>query len=307
MKKNKSTGKQWLAFFLRQNDVGMLLFFLLVSTGLWIMLRLNGNESERLRFPVRYRMADGIRLPDGFIGDTIQVKWEGNVWDQFRWQKNWKNRLVDLPAEKKGSITAKLKEEWKDETGGQIIWPDETVLQIDRWKWKKIPVKVEGQFIPQPHYAIRSIRLKPDSVWVFVPVNRNFPSHLSTQPVKREGIAGEIQETLSLDVPPGLKVYPTAVEAVVQADLFEEKTVKKPISLPPGWQNRLLLMPQAVEVHYKKWIHGRTNDEKWTFVPELDSLGHSEKLPVRLLEKPASVFWWEYYPRQVDYILLENE
>jgi len=306
MRKNNSFKQILIRFFLHQNDWGQFLLFILLSFGLWLSMRINKPEKDNWTIPLKYTI-QGQPLPANFFGDTLHFNLTGAAWEQIKIHRRLESYHPDLASLGKERIKEKIQSALQHLAGKNIRWKDSGRLEVEKWKWKKIPVVLEAEWQMPPYYAVKDTVKQPDSVWVFVPAGHSFPTRIHTLPIKLKGLKGRTQRNIHLAVPPGLKIFPSTVHVKIDARLFEEKTKQIPISFPPAWQGRLMLMPSSVKVHFRQWIGQPSVEGDWRFEVPVDSVGHSQKLPVILKAKPPQVFWWEFYPHQVDYILIDRK
>lgn len=306
MEKTNTFKKRLIDFLLHQNDAGLLLFFILLSFGLWLLMKFNAPGKDVQAIPLVYEI-EGRTLPADFFGDTLHFDWTGSAWEQIKIRRQLKNYRPDLVSLKDKNPTQTVRAALQDLARGRIRWKDTGRLEVEKWQWRKIPVSVKGDWQTPPYYAVRDTLVRPDSVWVFVPAGHNFPRKIYTRPLQAGRLTGRVEKEAELDVPPGFKIFPSRVKVTLDARLFEEKTVRVPVKVPPAFEGRLMLMPPEVKVKFSKWIEGRSDDTPWIFEVPADSVGRSDKLPVRLVSKPASVFRLTYYPRKVDYIIMKKQ
>ena len=298
---NRNLWKNITGFLFKQNDFMTLLFFLAVSFLLWLSMKSNRQTEQNQPFIIHYRLDDTIALPPS-MDDTLQVRFKGRFRNWWTWTFKKKELYLD-PAKphalEEAHVKRLIEEKWKS----PVEMGRNDIRLPQRWHWKKIPISLRLHLQAAPHYALRSVKITPDSVWVWAPLNVPLPDSIPTRLLERKHLKGTWRSEIALDVKPPLRSFPSKVGLQVTSSLYEEKDRQVPVRIPKEWKGKLLLMPASVHVHYKRWIHENAGNDQWILEADTSGINLKDQLPVRLVQKPAGVFQVEWYPHQVDYVI----
>lgn len=177
---------------------------------------------------------------------------------------------------------------------------------------RKIPVVAPGVYIPAENYRLRPMLIKPDSVVINAPnLVLDTMKCVYTESKAYYDLRDTLTETLSLELPLGVKATPSKVEVTAPVAQYVEKVFDnfevKTARLPKG--KKLLIFPYSVRLtcfvdfhHYRQL----TEDDFEVFV-SYDSIKTSDgrHLPILINYKDDAtlVTNLQTYPQEVEYIL----
>lgn len=177
---------------------------------------------------------------------------------------------------------------------------------------RKYPVVVTGTYIPEDNYRLRPLIIEPDSVVINAPnAVLDTLTFVRTIVSSRYGLRDTLTETLSLDLPLGVKATPAAVKVTAPVAQYVEKVfdnlVVNATKLPKG--KHLLIFPYSVRLtclvdfhHYRQ-----LTEEDFELTVSYDSIQTSDgrHLPILIKYKddPSLVTNLQTHPQKVEYIL----
>ncbi len=186
---------------------------------------------------------------------------------------------------------------------------------------KKVPVVIQEDLDFRPGFQLYDYpTAAPDSIYVSGPEHlEDSIEYITTRPLSIEQADKSIETTLPLINP-----YPNRqvslehqqVEVTVPVEEFTEATAELPLKIDcprlesMNENNRLLLFPETVTVHYLvalKDVRAITPDMFEAKVNCPDTIGRGTHLRARISEQPALVEIIRLRPPEVEYIWIKNE
>ncbi len=288
----------FLDFLRRENELKTLIFFILLSAILWFFMKMNDRYAVERYWIVKFS-DHGKILPDSLFSDTIRVKGETTGWNLLNTPEG---QVIVMPARAmKDSVL------YREYLNRYLKKMKGLKFEIKRHKYppvKKIPVQLLVRVPENQGLKLKKKKIRPDSLWVW----GNTPVLDTLKGIHAETVLnGERQgkKKITLKRPPGTE---SAHENVIlEYELAPYVTGQKKIRpvVPDSLRGKLILFPPEVTVYYSQWVESGGQKNGWKIGLEMD-LKKGLIRPV-VLQKPASVFRVELYPRQLDYLIKDDE
>lgn len=193
--------------------------------------------------------------------------------------------------------------------------PDTLFFEYTNSKAIKLPVKLNSGVRPDLYHYIKSVKIEPDSVVVYLPImNTTAYDCIETLFIPNQTIGDTMTITVPLKGIAGAKIIPERVDVSYGVDVYIDKTLSVPITgvnFPPGVE--LKSFPAKVDVAFQIGSDDFKDLKLKDFgvVIDYNSLNlNSEKADVRLDYVPKYVRNARLIQTQVDYLLerdIKNE
>ncbi|MBQ7495289.1 MAG: YbbR-like domain-containing protein [Bacteroidaceae bacterium] len=236
----------------RSRETMVFLFFLLVSTGFWLLQTLNDSYETVIRLPLRLN-----NVPQGTVITTdlpsavaINIHDKGTTLLGYYFRLRKDSVVVDFSlydnGETNGHVVLSHSDVLKQlsstfETSSRIVSvrPDTLEYYYTRGVRKRIPVEFHGRIEVSPFYFLSEVRCEPDSIDVWA--EQSLLDTITVMPTVNT-VWTELTETTVQNVPllarRGMKLEPAAVRLSAIVDVYVEKQVQVPIigtNFPAGY------------------------------------------------------------------------
>lgn len=316
--------------FLSWHDFPIFLFCLLVSSGLWLIIRFSQPYEQIINVPLTYtgigKNLALVSFSDSVL--TLKASIRGIQIVNFRYIHQPQPYSIDVTSLKArqihplrykailpvGQLLPDIAQ--KLGIGGQItvIDPDTLSFILEKRMTRRLPVHVDVIYtIPPGMMLADSLLVKPPKVEVTGPASvLDTLRNLHTITTNLGQVVKDHTFQLSLRKPieslPFI-IEPSKVEVSVLVDKFTEVLAEVPVSLPDSTECRLKIIPEKVKLHLVMPMR-RFRE----FEPSICRVGVScpstgnqsaITLPVQILQLPAYVRCLEMEPPMVEFLILD--
>lgn len=308
----------------------MFLVFVLVSTFIWLVIKLSNNFTSTVTYQVDYQ-----NIPVGQIlvkasDSTITVGLDASGFDLVGYHLFRKKSRVSIDLSgvnirsennlNKGflltaGLTRKLARQIGSHNELLFITPDSLKFIFLPEHRRRVPVQALVQYRLRPqHMLYDPVRVVPDSIWIYGPgeivdtiravrtLSRNFPD-----------LSESLQISLPLQKPAGLPLTYSAdmVEVILNVEKFTEKTFSLPINIVcNNSAYSLRIFPETVKVHCLVALKDYKRVDPAMFEASIycdpEELPATSKLRVMLTQFPSYVKISRIEPERVEYILVRS-
>lgn len=301
---------------------GFLVFlvFLVLSGLFWLSTALNGYYDYEIDLPVVvHGMPANIIQTDSLDVVRVAVHDKGFTLLQYAQRKNPSvldidfetfrkagNRCAVSAAELHKLITKRL----QGSTSISSIKPDKIEFGFVEGIAKKVPVRLNGNFVPAKNYYIEHSEIRPAHVTLIAPADVIDTIHYAvTERFTVENFSDTVSQNVKIRAAAGTKVVPGEVTAVIYPDVLTEDEVEVPVAavnVPEGVILRTF--PTRVKVKYTVGASAYRNINTSQFKVQIDYndiAPDADKCSVRLAAVPKGVKSASVETGEVDY-LIEN-
>ena len=246
-------------FFVKNNKLHSFLFFLFISTILWLLSQFSENYIYTYQLPVIYTDNKALVLPDFYQKDTLKIKISTTGYGllalklkkpEFKYVLNkMKNKNFWQPEDDRSQIRSLLGNEVKI----LEIYPKKIKL-LKGINSKTVPVKVLIKINFSPSFRGRKTPdIQPDKVNIYgsPELLKNIDT-IKTKKYTLDNIHSDINKSLDLDIPENLIVNPKQIHFHLDVGqvISEQKTLH--ISpLPKNFNKEILFFPTEVRLKYR--------------------------------------------------------
>lgn len=302
-------------------------FFLFVSSGFWLLQKLNETFETEIHVPLEL-----VNVPKSVIITTplpplltVTIHDRGtNLFHYMRSGKKKKAVLLDFSLYDNGGLTGvghipmvdvqhALQQQLLTSTRIQRIRPDTLEFFYNRGVAKRVPVKFQGKIETLEQTYLRHVEFNPESVTVYAPqAVRDTLRYAYIVPQHHK----EVGHTATYDVGflpiRGVLYKPSAIRMTAHVDIYTDRSIRIPVvgtNFPAGIS--LKTFPAEVTVTYRVGAQMADRIHAGNFVlavtyEELLKTKNEHKFRLRLKSVPEGVSNVRITPREVDY-LLEKE
>lgn len=302
----------------KRSNVKSFLFFLILSSIIWITVQFAQQYTEVLKIPVLYE-----NYPkDKMIADKgskldIRVQQTGFQLAWFRlFTPKLEIDLNQLPAdstdlkynllENHQELTKKLpfdmnKAEFLDR---QILIPFQFKSQ------RQVPVipQIKVQFAPG-YSSEEKLKTIPDSVEISGPkAALDSINEIYTKEITKKNVSKTILEEVDLEIPvKSVSALPERVDAKLKVEKFTEKEIELPIEVinKPGNLD-LTLYPETVYIKFKVSLarYHQIDEKDFEIIADYRTLNDGREFIIpKLKKKPESVQQIMISPRKIEYVI----
>lgn len=311
----------------RDGKLFIFLICFLISSFFWTLNTLSKNYTARISFPVKY-----IDLPSNQkLSQPLPEKLECTVTAYGFTLLRHKLRLSFSPilinvgelkvkhknsGKKHFSFTASTEanrsmiiNQISNEIQVLNIYPDSLYFNFSAIIKKKLPVKPEVKVTLLNQYMLKQAPYTmPDSVTVKGPENiLDTLKFIQTREQEYTNLSNSIQRNVSLTTNGDLQFSPRRVVLNIPVEQITEGTREIPLELKHVPNNmELKAFPATVKVSYKVGLSQYDQITTNSFEPviDYDSISPSrQKLPVTMIKHPQNIITYDFYPKEVEFIL----
>ena len=319
--------KQHISNTLKNKNLRIFSIFVVISFILWFFNALNQEYINKLLIPVTFKnfpqnKANVSDLPNNLV---VSVKANGLDILKFEMRKSFSPLTIDLSQLKFDYVnkdttiayllTYRIKDEIEVQLQGkfkvEMISPDTLFFRFSKLSFKKVPVKIDNiKILPQKQFYVKTPpTVEPDSVTIRGPLAIiDTISEIYTKPLELIDVKENIKQKAELIIPPEINCNTQSVTIFAKIEEFTEKTFKIkiiPTNVPDTM--KMELFPDEVTVICKVGISRYDNIQSNAFVAIVDynsiHTNKGEKLYVRMIAYPSTIYSYSYTPEFVDYIL----
>ncbi len=304
------------------------LVFLLLSSVLWFLNRLDNEYVTELRYKINlYNFPEEKTLISN-SEVTVTVKVSASGYDIL--SKLNRNKDIDLNV-KKYAIKYHLHEDstkyyiLTDIISSQIysatksqvqilnITPDSLILRMSKTSSKRVKVKPNIKISYSPMYMKSGTILTiPDSVQISgIIENIKEINYINTEEIIINDLKDSLNKEYKLIVPPNVICIPNKIKLIVPAERYTENSSIIPIeveNLPDSL--KMITFPETVKVTYKigmsKFKEIKNSDFKIVLNFQLFENKLPNKFKVELKKHPQYINSIKIEPEYVDYIIKKN-
>jgi len=302
------------------------IFFLIVSTVIWYLSKLNHEYSTSLSYPVRYESLPKGKVLVGEPPRKIQLKVKAFGYTLLKCKLGAALSPIELDLNKhlsysyEGSkvkqfvLTYRLRNSVVKQLGSEIllegIEPDTLTLELADMVSKKVIVKPDFEVnFEQQYMQSGYLDLEPDSITISGPKSIiDTINEVSTKEVKFKKLNQKVSKKVSLIPINQVSFSKRNVMLSLPVEKYTEITVKVPVSIDNQPDSvKLLFIPKAVDVKCNVVLSKYFTLSPSMFKADVDytqiSSSLSKKLKVKLSIVPDFVKLVDYTPKYVEYII----
>jgi hypothetical protein len=297
---------------------------------MWFMIILSRESVSSLEYPVKLlNVPEGMALlnkPDSIV--TFRISKGGLEMFVLKYFSRRKPLEIDLstidlkPQNQSfvGSLPTAL---LVSSLPGRYMLSEELIsisptvisFRFELLSWKMVPVVPNVTVTFQKSFKQTGvIRAVPDSVKLVAPQGvLDHIWHAETVPVSLREISGEVrlEADVSALVTEGnmnVTAYPSKVELIIPTEKFTEITIELPVESEFS-DIGLKAFPDRVEVTF--WValsdYGRISDGMFKAVADISESPDKNRAPVKLVSVPSFVEVIKTEPREVEFLLFDND
>ncbi|MFO8233953.1 MAG: hypothetical protein R6U04_00920 [Bacteroidales bacterium] len=318
-----------LAKNLRYNrNVGIFLFFLLISTIFWFLNELDNVYVTRISYPVKYTDPPQDKIIAEELPSKLKLKIEGTGFKILEYQLGKKLAPIEISIRSSNlnmetdskyylltqSIQSTILQELSSEINILDISPDTLQFHFAEKISKTVPVVSNMEYeLGQQLMLKNNISIDPDSIIVSGPNTIiDTIDSVKTKNTKLGIINNSFKTTLELeDIHSEVQYSAQKVDITIPVEQYTEGKLRKEIEIKNCPDSIILrIFPSYVQI---KYIVGLSNYEN--VIPELfkvnvdynETQTENEKLPVKVESSPDYLKSYSYTPHHVDYIIEKKD
>jgi hypothetical protein len=314
------------AFFQSKKWKNILVFFTFVVLAFifWLMMYYQQKFEVEVSIPIQYKHVPSEIVLDDSIPKKIVLKIQdkGTALLNYFFSKNWAAIPIDLTdiSPNKNSyilqnkmLNDKINEHLSTTTQLVSFYPENINIQYSPLKKKELPVALNGNIQPAPGYIlIDNINIQPAIVNVYG--NSQTLDKLQaihTVPVKKSNLEKNLDISLDLQIPPGVRLSTDKVKVTVALEAYTEKSFELSIvayNLPENLYVRFF--PSSVELICQVAL------SKYSQLKEIDlevgidynqlKQNKNTTIPLTLRKKPKMLINYRIIPERVEYLIEQN-
>lgn len=248
--------------FLISKDLLIFLFFLMVSTGLWILQALHKDYETIITVPVEYiNMPEGLiqtkRLPDIL---HVTVTDGGTTLVKYRLAKHFNPVIVDASEYAEGydeietmSFSSEIQRQLNTSTKIIKISPDIIEMNLSELEKKELDVRFCGSYtISQQYVQTDSLVISPKKVTVYsIKDILDTMQYAYTEDIELNDIKDTFKTKLKLKEIENVSYQPQDIYCEIRTEPYTENELEVPIeatNVPTGYHMKTF--PAKVKVKY---------------------------------------------------------
>ena len=302
-------------------------FFLVISSILWFLIKLNDTYVASISYPVKYTNFPKNKILANDLPSSVQLKVEAHGYTLLKYKMSSTlvpvsfdvKRLSFTKDERKHQsvfyiLTNYSKSEIEAQFPSEIkildIAPDTLFLELTNLIKKLIPVQPVASYSLEKQFMLKdSLYSIPDSVMISGAANLLDTIHsIKTKKIVVKGINKTIQRSIGLQTFKDVNMDKSRVTVVFPVEQFTEHQLKGSIAILNQPDSILLkLFPKEVSVKFNVNMSDfdKVTADRFSFYvdyADIDSL-ISNKLRIYLDKKPAFVKQLRYSPANVEFLI----
>lgn len=289
----------------------------------WFFIKLSKSYTEDFSFKLHYDLKEDlafVEMPPSTLRTTI----EGRGWDMLYLSVFGNTNQLSFPVVETGNIrinrTAILNtlSAWLDNPMFKIqsLSIDQLNLELETLSKKKVPIRVSGNIITAPNYAlVGPVVLQPDSVLLIgAPSILELYQEWETTEQQFENLKGTLQKTVALKSPADktLTIRPQQVSLEAPVQAITEKRLFIPIQALNPPTDSFTIFPKQVQVTFTVGVgdYQNINKEAFEAVIDYDKIrngGDQRGIPINIRKVPESVKLINYTPKTAEILIVLNQ
>ena len=304
------------------------MFFVLVSSGFWLLQTLNDSYDTSLHFPLQLE-----NIPEGVVittelpkSITVTVRDRGTTlmsyilkrrkasvvsFDFSIYDKGTAYGRVILPH----SEVQKLVEPFLESTTRILgLSPDTLEFYYSRGKKKRVPVQFNGHVeTGSLYYYLVSLQCEPDSVTVWAEEHYlDSLTAVTTVPIHLDSIKENVSQMVQLQRKKGMKLEPEEVLLKVTVDSRTTKEVEVPIvgtNFPAGYVLRTFPSVTKITFNVGMRDYRKITAESFVITATYEELmaRHDSIMYLHLRSIPEGVSNVKIQPESVQFLIEQTE
>lgn len=306
----------------RRRHLLTFIVFLLISTLLWILVKLSKDYSTHSTFVINYTdvpvdkciTSDTTRVNFSFVADGFITLGHNLIPENKRVIDI---SLAEVPCHKESSKTYSFSSQYVAEKLARLLSINTSSISMNEakilfdmepLKAKKVAVSLLSDIETQRQYGIYGTpTITPKTVTVYGPPQIiDTISTIYTQKIKKSSVSENINETIALDCLGGLiKTDSTNVNVQVNIEKFTESSIEVPVSLSQKAGIRVL--PETVKVKCMVPLCDFNNLKPNMIEIGVDEsqIGKDNILDLTVKKAPENVKIKSIKPEQVEYLIVK--
>ena len=299
------------------------LVFLILSTALWLLIKLSESYTTQTMFRVVLTDAPADKW---IVSPEQTVKFSMDI-DGFHTLKHDMIRdakrevsipLIDVPYRHENGSTYSFSSQYVTEqiadflniNASDITMNEAKVyFNMEPLKSKVVPVRLRSDIKTQRQYGVYGIPiLDPSSVTVYGPEETiDTLKSVQTVLVTKNNVGQEFSEMVALDLPEGkIQSNTKSVKVTINVVKFTETDIKVPISTPDSLKLRLFPEEMTVKCLVAIKDYASMTPENFRVVPDMEQLkARQHLLDLHLVKWPQYIQVLETSPDKVEYIIVQ--
>jgi len=313
------------AFFRRQQwkEIFIFLFFLLLSSGFWLLQSLQQDYERRMEIPLRYKNipAEWILSKDNPQKISVVLRDKGTTLMYYLWKANFVPVDISIPdlshlSDSSLQVTGRMldaavSKQLIASTSIVSIEPREVELRYDILSSRLVTVVPNVSITTIPGFQMYdSIKVSHAEVYLYGSTKAlDTITSVSTELVTLEKVSKTREFTARLDLPAGIKAEYETVKLTVSVEEFTEKKIQMQVVCPDIPFNYVLRMfPSNVEVVCNiplSRFKDLTEEALEIEIPfrEFEEYQATGKIPIKLTRKPSWVVSSIITPNELEFII----
>lgn len=326
MLSSRRDNKYWKKFreFSRSelaSDIMVFLFFLIVSTGFWILQKLNDTFEIEVSVPISLvgvpqNVTITTPLPNTI---TVHIKDRGTQLVSYM-RKDFLPINLEFPIYDNGSATGRghipladvqhaLNMQLQSSSYIQRITPDTLEFYYNRGLHRRLPVRFVGSATTLNQKYLHDITFLPDSVTVYAPsLVLDSMQAAYTEEQHLTDLSENTTRKCSLRFARGVKYEPSTVTFTAHVDYYTEKTVTVPITgvnFPAG--KSLKTFPSSVQITFRvgSLDYADITADNFVLTVSYEELLHSTdgNHHLQLKQTPPEVSYVRIQPADIEFLI----
>lgn len=309
--------------FVTSKDLLIFLFFLMITSFLWLLEALRKNYETVVQIPISY-----INIPNDYLitnelpqKTRITITGRGTSLLNYRYGKNFKPVKVDVSKfiNRKSELfytkefIEPLRKQIKDGIQIERIYPDTIRIKLAKQAEKTIPVKLNSHIELFKQYCFcDTIQISPKEVIAYGPINLlDSLQFAETDSVILYNVKDTLRQKIQLKNISNVTFSEKEIELSICTEPFTEKEIIAPISIINLPSNRnLRIFPSTTTINCQVGLSSYDKIDASSFSIEVNynetALDNDSKLPIHLKKAPNEVFNVKIRPSSTDYIIEEK-
>ena len=239
------------------------LFFLILSSGFWLIITLNEPYETEIEVPVKYVGVPGNVVMVGSAQDTLTVRVQDRRFVLFTYLSDvlkpvnadfasCKSSENGVGILRQNDIMKQLHAHLFSSSKIVSVKPENIKFYYNYGERKKVPVKVSGKIAAAGSYYLSKVTYSPDSVTIYA--LRDILDSIKcihTVPLNYPKIDDTLFVNTQLEKIEGAKCVPSNVKVGLYTDIYTEETFEVPINAVNVPEGKLLrTFPMRVNVTF---------------------------------------------------------
>lgn len=290
--------------YLLSKKVLVFIFFLILSSLMWMMISFNEEMEKELLVPIQITNVPKNVVVTSDVNDTLRLtlRDKGYTLAKYFYGKGVKPISINFQqyARSNGMFTISnadllrmVKQQLSPSTHILSVKPERLEVFFNHGNHKVVPIRLQGNLVPSASYMLTHTRLIPDKVTVYAADGLlDSITAVYTEPLNRTDISDSARYEVRLQTIRGAKIVPQKVYVDVMAELLTERTLEVPISVVNVPEDKhLRLFPSTAKVKFvvgtSRYATAKEGD--FQIVADYNDVVNTEgdKVRIRLRHKPA--------------------